>query len=144
MKLDPRSNHRILLIDDNKNIHDDFRKILTAPSISDGLSKSEGALFGKRAEISKMPIFEIDSAYNGEDGLALIQNSLLKHRPYAFGLYRCSDAAWMGRDRNDMQDLGKVFRPTSCHMHSLFRLFLERDGRQHGTFRSDGHLEKAF
>ena len=29
MNVNPNNNHRILVIDDNKDIHEDFRKILT-------------------------------------------------------------------------------------------------------------------
>ena len=83
MLFDPLNNHRILLIDDNQSIHDVFRKILDNSSVPDVLGEHEAALFGPRSEHSKMPIFEVDSAYDGEEGLGLIELSLLEHRPYS-------------------------------------------------------------
>jgi two-component system sensor histidine kinase/response regulator len=87
MNIDPLKNRRILVIDDNRAIHDDFRKVL-APSASQspGLAEAEMALFGDTVVVAtpfKLPVFEIDSAYQGQEGLDLIEKSLLENRPYA-------------------------------------------------------------
>lgn len=79
----PWKNHRILLIDDNEAIHSYFRKILAYSSVPDVLAGCEKALFGQSAERPQYPIFEIDSAYHGQEGFALIEQSLLEQRPYA-------------------------------------------------------------
>ena len=81
MKFHPLKNHRILVIDDNSDIHEDFRKILT-PDLHD-LGKDEAALFGDKMVKLQSPVFEISSAYQGEEGLDLIEKSLLEYRPYA-------------------------------------------------------------
>jgi CheY-like chemotaxis protein len=84
MLFNPLNNNRILLIDDNRAIHEDFRKILCPPpDFADNLDKREAALFGDTKRISKLPVFEIDSAYQGGEGLELIQKSLREERPYA-------------------------------------------------------------
>jgi len=84
MDVNPLKNHRILVIDDNRAIHDDFRKILiTASDLPNDLAEDEAALFGDTAAKFKLPIFEIDSAYQGQEGLDLIEKSLLESRPYA-------------------------------------------------------------
>ena len=84
MKSDPLKNHRILVIDDNRAIHDDFRKILiTSSSLANNLDEDEAALFGDRTVKFQLPVFEIDSAYQGQEGLDLIEKSLLEDRPYA-------------------------------------------------------------
>jgi two-component system, sensor histidine kinase and response regulator len=84
MKIDPLKNHRILLIDDNLAIHDDFRKILiTASDLPHDLAEDEASLFGDTAEKFHFRSFEIDSAYQGQEGLELIEKSLLEDRPYA-------------------------------------------------------------
>jgi CheY-like chemotaxis protein len=80
MKFNPLQNHRILVIDDNRAIHDDFRKILLTSSSVD---EHEAPLFGDLVENSQWPGFEIDSAYQGQEGLDLIEKSLREHRPYA-------------------------------------------------------------
>jgi CheY-like chemotaxis protein len=81
MKFNPLHNHRILVIDDNRAIHDDFRKILTRrpdPPDSDGVP-----LFGVTTLKFQLPIFEISSAYQGLEGMGLIEKSLREKRPYA-------------------------------------------------------------
>ncbi len=50
MKNDSLSNRRILVIDDNRAIHDDFRKILQKSSTApNDLADEEAALFGDTA-----------------------------------------------------------------------------------------------
>ena len=83
MNFDPNQNHRILVIDDNPAIHEDFRKILCKPKISGELADAEAALFGEETAPIKMPEFQIDSAYQGQEGLAMIEQSLQEGRPYA-------------------------------------------------------------
>jgi CheY-like chemotaxis protein len=83
MIIDPLKNGRILVIDDNRAIHEDFRKILVAPSQPIDLEEDEAALFGTTAVQFQMPVFEIDSAYQGQEGLDLIEKSLLENRHYA-------------------------------------------------------------
>jgi two-component system NtrC family sensor kinase len=77
------SNRRILLIDDMPSIHDDFRKILVPPQAhSAELDEMEAALFGEQAK-TKRPMFELDSAYGGEEGLGKLNRALQEQRPYA-------------------------------------------------------------
>ncbi|WP_443690915.1 response regulator, partial [Pseudomonas sp.] len=77
------SNRRILLIDDTPAIHDDFRKILLPPvDDNSDLYLMEAALFGQTAKI-EIPLFELDSAYQGQEGLAKVCQSLKDNRPYA-------------------------------------------------------------
>jgi CheY-like chemotaxis protein len=95
MKFDPLKNHRILLIDDNPVIHEAFRKILT-PDLHD-LDKDEAVLFGDKAVTLQSPIYEISSAYQGEEGLDLIEKSLSEHRPYALAFVAfCMPPGWDG------------------------------------------------
>ena len=101
MSIDPLENNRILVIDDNRAIHDDFRKILIRASRPDDLEEDEETLFGDTTVKFQMPIFEIDSAYQGQEGLNLIEKSLLNGRP-CLGLCRCSYAAGLGWNRDDM------------------------------------------
>ncbi len=78
------SNRRILIIDDNPAIHEDFRKIFGAPSPAAGaLDTLESALFGGGA--APAPRFEvfIDSAYQGEEGLEMVRRASAAGNPYA-------------------------------------------------------------
>lgn len=77
-------NRRILIIDDNRAIHDDFKTIL-CPGSSDlqTLEATEAALFEDASVAAASPTFEIDSAYQGQEGLEMIRLSLRENRPYA-------------------------------------------------------------
>ena len=75
-----KPNHRILIIDDNQAIHEDFRKILSAEPESD-LADDEAILFG--TEPTPSIVFELDSAYQGQEGLAMLEAALAEGRPYA-------------------------------------------------------------
>ena len=83
MKIEPNQNHRILIIDDNQAIHEDFKKILAAKPSNEGLDEADAAMFGEKESRPDLPHFEIDCASQGKEGLALIEKSLLEGRPYA-------------------------------------------------------------
>src|SRR5258708_29310306 len=77
-------NQRILLIDDNPAIHDDFRKILMAEESSASMIDEEaGALLGGRRPMSHGPSFELDSAFQGEEALAKVKQALAAGKPPA-------------------------------------------------------------
>jgi len=76
--------YRILVIDDNPGIHADFRKILCADRASSSkLEAAEAALFETRPPLGMQSEFEIDSAYQAEEGLARVHHALQEGRPYA-------------------------------------------------------------
>jgi two-component system sensor histidine kinase/response regulator len=82
------ANRRILIIDDNPAIHDDFRKIFGAPLPgTDELTKAEIALFGDAPSaadaVATRWAFQIDSALQGQEGLALVHLAREHERPYA-------------------------------------------------------------
>ncbi|MCE6981018.1 hybrid sensor histidine kinase/response regulator [Pseudomonas frederiksbergensis] len=77
------SNRRILLIDDTPSIHEDFRKILTPTSEQHvALDEMEAALFGDEVKSTNL-LFELDSAYGGQEGLGKLIQALQENRPYA-------------------------------------------------------------
>jgi len=78
------ANRRILVIDDNASIHEDFRKILGDPSASrTNLADARSAFFGGEEDAVPAVTYELDSAYQGEEGLAKVVASLACSRPYA-------------------------------------------------------------
>jgi CheY-like chemotaxis protein len=76
--------HRILVIDDNPAIHEDFRKILCHDRRSSSeLDAQEAELFGSTPLLGAQSEFEIDSAFQGEAGLARVYHAIQEGRPYA-------------------------------------------------------------
>ena len=75
-------NRRILLVDDLLSIHDDFRKILTAPADTTDLDAEEAILFGQPTRRVSVR-FEMDSAYQGTEALEKVRAARLADRPYA-------------------------------------------------------------
>ena len=74
--------HRLLMIDDNPAIHEDYRKILAGRDDS-RISAAEAALFGEAHAAVPRPTFDVDSAMQGRDGVELARQALLEGRPYS-------------------------------------------------------------
>ena len=78
------TNRRILVIDDNRAIHEDFRKIFAPRDESTGaLAQSEAALFGGPAEPVAQLQFAVDFACQGAEGAALAGGAYSQNKPYA-------------------------------------------------------------
>jgi EAL domain-containing protein (putative c-di-GMP-specific phosphodiesterase class I)/ActR/RegA family two-component response regulator len=79
------SERRILLIDDSPAIHADFRKVLPCtPKDTIDLEDVETAVFGDT--LTTVPArrpFQIDSAFQGQQGVELVLRSLQERHPYA-------------------------------------------------------------
>jgi signal transduction histidine kinase/ActR/RegA family two-component response regulator len=76
-------NRRVLVVDDSRGIHGDFRKILCPDNGSKMLSDVEAELFGSDVQEVRGPCFEMDSAYQGQEALAKVEEALAANRPYA-------------------------------------------------------------
>jgi two-component system sensor histidine kinase/response regulator len=72
---------RILIVDDNPGIHEDFKKILVQTKRRNNIKE---ILFGKdQADSSIFPDFQIDSAFQGPEALEFVKKSRAVHRPYS-------------------------------------------------------------
>src|SRR5690349_18437929 len=77
-------NYRILIVDDNRAIHEDFRKIITsACGDASPLDEVETSLFGEQSAKEELPPFEISSAFQGQEALKLVVQAREEGRPYA-------------------------------------------------------------
>ncbi|HUG09487.1 MAG TPA: response regulator [Opitutaceae bacterium] len=85
MNSQPQStSHRILVIDDNPAIHEDIRKILTPEGAADAsLAATKSLLFGETDATPVMEEFEIDSAFQGEEGYGKVLQAAREGRPYS-------------------------------------------------------------
>ena len=77
------SNRRILIVDDNVNIHEDFRKILSPLIESGALDHARAALFGEGPTIPTQMSYELDFATQGREGFGLVQTAHQRGMPYA-------------------------------------------------------------
>src|SRR5580692_5165164 len=74
--LSAEKNRRVLIIDDNHAIHDDFRKILSpAKTTGAAMDDTEVALFGLPTLTVRQNLFEVESAYQGQEGVLLVQKA---------------------------------------------------------------------
>lgn len=77
-----RANRRILIVDDTTSIHQDFRKILCADADGEpSLDTLEQTLFGTTTVARQA--FILDSAYQGQEALDLVNRALAANAPYA-------------------------------------------------------------
>ncbi|RKY12523.1 MAG: hypothetical protein DRP65_01030 [Planctomycetota bacterium] len=84
MKQKQQKNRRILVIDDNESIHKDFREILEVGGTKTAtLDEAKAAILGDAAKASEREGFEIDSAFQGAEGLAKVKEALAQGKPYA-------------------------------------------------------------
>ena len=77
--------YRVLVIDDNHAIHDDIRKVLATDAPMDAdMASMEDAIFGDASGVAQAEAtFDIDSAFQGEEGFARVEAARQAGKPYA-------------------------------------------------------------
>lgn len=77
--------YRVLVIDDNPSIHEDFQKVLCQERYaSSELEAMENTIFGPPPESpNKQRRFRVDSAHQAHEGLARVYHALQEEEPYA-------------------------------------------------------------
>lgn len=83
MTLDLTPNRRILVVDDNEDIHEDFRRILQPQVDTTELDSLEAMLLGEAPATPRPPTFELTSAYQGAEALAKVRAALAAGTPFA-------------------------------------------------------------
>ncbi len=77
-------NRRILIIDDNHAIHEDFGKILKPrDGAQAGLDALESELFGEKLPATIDEAYELDSAFQGMEGIDKVSKAVASGKPYA-------------------------------------------------------------
>lgn len=91
-------NRRILVVDDNREIHLDFAKILSPVSTdADALRDAEAALFGESETIQAAEKFEIESAFQGQEAFEMVGQAYRAGNPYAMAFVDiCMPPGWDG------------------------------------------------
>ncbi|MBN1208088.1 MAG: response regulator [Myxococcaceae bacterium] len=106
-------NRRILVVDDNRAIHQDFRKILCPDTEDDtSLDAMESGIFGHVQPPPHEPGFEVSSAFQGEEAIERVRSARQQGRPYALafvdirmppGLNGVETTAHLWREDPDLQ-----------------------------------------
>ena len=79
----PDSSYRVLVIDDNEDIHEDLRKVLATPD-DDGLAALTAMLLDESDEVTpREPVFEVATASQGRAGLEQVESELAENRRFA-------------------------------------------------------------
>ncbi|HEX5010303.1 MAG TPA: response regulator [Planctomycetota bacterium] len=75
---------RILVVDDNAAIHEDFRKILRPDRAPAPLAAARAALFGEQSAVAALaPDYDVECASQGEEGLRLARQAVAGGAPYS-------------------------------------------------------------
>ena len=116
---------RILIVDDNAAIHNDFRKTLGSPPAGGTqLDDLEKSLFGGTATPAARAVFRIDSAFQGKEALAMVQRALQESDPYVLAFVDIRmPPGWDGVET--LEHFGsRSAGIAGRHLHRLFGLFL--------------------
>lgn len=74
---------RVLVIDDNSAIHEDFKRTLTSSVAENQLDLEEAMLFGDEVLDSSAPEFRLDFAHQGQEGHKMVKEALAIGDPYS-------------------------------------------------------------
>jgi len=79
-----RNHRRVLVVDCNRTVHDDLRRILCPELVTGKALEHTGARLvdGDSAQ-SGTPNFEVDSAYQGQEATEYVRRALVEGRPYS-------------------------------------------------------------
>ena len=77
---DLKPNRRILIVDDNMSIHADFRNILCPDHSDEAAANAMEAILFDEEKPHEMG-FELDSAYQGQEGFEMVKRAFTENRP---------------------------------------------------------------
>ncbi|MCP4688947.1 MAG: PAS domain S-box protein [Desulfobacterales bacterium] len=76
--------HRVIIIDDNPDIYDDFRMILQPPGDSSSVEALRAEILGEDARpVASDVIYELDAATQGREGYEKIKRAREENQPYS-------------------------------------------------------------
>lgn len=74
--------NKVLIVDDNQSLHVDFQKILTKSDETSRCDELAASLFGETSPVSEIPSFELVDAYQGQEGLEKVIESIQVGEPF--------------------------------------------------------------
>lgn len=79
-------NHRILVVDDNEAIHDDFRKILAPVSDHEDFDSADAEMFGSEPGARSRARFAMEFASQGAQAVEIVRNATAAGRRFSLVL----------------------------------------------------------
>lgn len=74
---------RILIVDDNKAIHEDFRKVLGQDAAEEAFDSLEADFFGDESFKENSESFDLEFAFQGEEALEKVIQAKKENRPFS-------------------------------------------------------------
>ena len=88
---------RILIVDDNRAIHDEYRRILAFSGSDSAFTELERKLGGAAGARAAALEFRVDSAYDGQEALRLVEQAAGEQFPYSLAFVDiCRPPGWDG------------------------------------------------
>lgn len=82
-KTENEPKRRILIIDDNTAIHEDYKKVLKGVASDSELDQLEAEMFGSsETPLNDSPEYETFSAFQGRDGYEMVKESIEANNPF--------------------------------------------------------------
>jgi len=76
-------NLRILVVDDQESIREDFKKILVSPATASAPSNARLAFLGEQPAAVAKPLFELATASQGDQGVELVERAVREGKRFA-------------------------------------------------------------
>jgi len=77
-------NRKVLVVDDQESIREDFRKILAGGETLDaGLRDARSAFFGEAQQSEGGVVFELHTASQGHEGIRMLEQAVAEGKPFA-------------------------------------------------------------
>jgi len=131
--------YRTLIIDDDPCVHHVFVNMLSRELIPSARSQSGGP--PQPAETfpdAQFPVFEVDSAYGGEQGLACVQKALAENRPYTMAFVDMRmQSGW-----NGIETISHIWR--ECSDLQIIICTAHTDFTWHDIIKRFGHTDRLL
>lgn len=139
---DPTHRYRLLIVDDNESIHADLRKILMQREDDPSLSADENLLFGTVRKSTTT--FDVDSAFQGKEGLDRVRRSIAEQDPYALAFVDVRmPPGWDGIETiRHLWEVDPELQTVICTAHSDYNW--DRISQQLGVSHNLVILKKPF
>jgi signal transduction histidine kinase len=131
--------YRTLVIDDDVCVHQVFVNMLSQDLIQPHPSRpGEAALSAEAFPAAQFPLFEVNSAFNGQQGLECVQKALAEKRPYTMAFVDMR----MKTGWNGIETIDHIWR--ECSDLQIIICTGHADFTWHDIIRKFGHTDRLL